>query len=689
MQLLISAPWWFIIFCFIAGLAYAFLLYQSQLKSAIYKALFVLRFLVVTLLCFLLLSPLFVYKKKTLEKPKILLVLDQSESIINNRYSSDYQNRFTNEWNELKTQLGDDFDVEYLSLGNEITPTDSIQFNQKKTQLSQLFDYVNNTYTRQNIGAVVLASDGLFNRGINPLYKSFNTATHLYTIGLGDTLIKKDLKIKEANANAIAYLNNIFPVEIAIQANGCEGKNTILSVSNNGKTLYSETVLINQANFYKTVSVNITADQPGVKHLVVNVQAVENEFTTKNNRQDVFVDVIDGREKIALIYDGPHPDIGAIKEAVKTQENYELISTDIGSFNPKDLQQYSVIILHQVPSKTSPSLSLITAIKQAKIPVWCIVGTQTNVDQINQISPFAKIAKHQNRYNESQVSANTNFQLFTLENNTFESLSKFPPLKSPYGFYETADPSYTLAYQKIGSVNTAIPMLTFYNNNGEKTAFLYGEGLWKWRLSDYEENENHIASNEIINKTIQFLTNKDDKRKFKAYPTQNIYDEDEPVKFYAELYNANYEAIVNKNIQLTIKNIDNKSFKYNFTPIQNKYQVDLGFLNSGLYNFSAKADGIDETINGKIIINPLQIESLETQANFQLLRELSVKNNGSFFFNNQLDGLVKKIKNNTSITGKTRIEKSIEDLIHFKWIFALIVLLLNIEWFIRKYEGAY
>ena len=689
MQLLLSAPWWSIVFCLLAGLGYAFLLYQSHLKSTLYKILFVLRFLVVSILCFLLLSPLFVYKKKTLEKPKIILVLDQSESVINNASKLDYESRFTNEWKDLKDQLGADFDVDYLALGSEITPSDSFQFNQKKTHISQLFDYVNNTYTRQNIGAVVLASDGLFNRGINPLYKSFNTATHLYTIGLGDTVLKKDLKIKEANANAIAYLNNLFPVEIAIQANGCEGKNTVLTVSSNGKTLHTETVSINQPNFYKTVSVNVAADQPGVKHLIVTVQAVENEFTVKNNRQDVFVDVIDGREKIALVYDGPHPDIGAIKEAVKTQENYELISTDLGSFNPKDLPQYSVLILHQVPSKSSPSQGLMNAIKQAKIPVWCIVGTQTNVDQLNQLSPFAKIAKHQNRFNESQVTANTNFQLFTLETNTFESLGKFPPLKSPYGFYETADPSYTLAYQKIGSVNTVIPMLTFYSSNGEKTAFLYGEGLWKWRLSDYEENENHNASNEIINKTIQFLTNKEDKRKFKAYPTQNKYDEDEPVKFYAELYNANYEAIVNKNVQLTIKNNANKSFQYNFTPVQKKYQADLGFLNSGLYNYTAKAEGITETVSGKIIVNALQLESLETQANFQLLRDLSQKHNGHFFKNNELSELVKTIKNNTNITGKTRIEKTVEDLIHSKWIFALILILLTIEWFIRKYEGAY
>ena len=108
-----------------------------------------------------------------------------------------------------------------------------------------------------------------------------------------------------------------------------------------------------------------------------------------------------------------------------------------------------------------------------------------------------------------------------------------------------------------------------------------------------------------------------------------------------------------------------------------------------MYNYTAKADGINETVSGKIIVNALQLESLETQANFQLLRDLSQKHNGHFFKNNELSELVKTIKNNTNITGKTRIEKTVEDLIHSKWIFALILILLTIEWFIRKYEGAY
>lgn len=159
------------------------------------------------------------------------MVLDQSESILANKYAEFYKGDFLNQWRKAKENLGDDYEVEYLNLGNSIKLSDSVNFNQKKTNISQLFDYVNNTYARENIGAVVLASDGIYNRGNNPNYKSLNKNTVLYTIGMGDSVLKKDLLIKEANHNAIAYLNNQFPIELSIAANDCINSSSNLSLT--------------------------------------------------------------------------------------------------------------------------------------------------------------------------------------------------------------------------------------------------------------------------------------------------------------------------------------------------------------------------------------------------------------------------------------------------------------------------
>jgi hypothetical protein len=77
----------------------------------------------------------------------------------------------------------------------------------------------------------------------------------------------------------------------------------------------------------------------------------------------------------------------------------------------------------------------------------------------------------------------------------------------------------------------------FSNDGRVKTAILTGEGIWRWRLEDFEKNENHDAVDELIGKSVQYLSAKDDKRKFRAYPAKNRFAENERITLNAELYN--------------------------------------------------------------------------------------------------------------------------------------------------------
>ena len=689
MQLLISYPWWFTALCLLAGAAYAYLLYKPSLRQLSHKIMSVLRFLSVSLLCFFLLAPVLVQNLSTVEKPKVLMVLDNSESITAHNQGTYYRGEFLKEWYAVKDKLGNDYDVQFLNIGNTVTISDSAGFNQKKTNISQAFDYINNTYERQNVGSVVLASDGIYNRGSNPVYKDLNQHPVLFTIGLGDSTVKKDAMVKEVNANAIAYLNNDFPVEINLAAFACSGSSATLSISSEGKTLHSEQVNIPQNDFFKNVLVSLKADQPGTKHLVISLSSIPGETSVINNRKDVFIDIIDGREKILLAYNGPHPDIGAIKEAIQSNQNYEVVAIPASQVKPADLPKYNVAILYQLPAKGYNARDLITQLRNNKIPIWCIVGNQTAIEQLPLVSPIARIDRSQGRFNESQPVLNESFNTFTVEDGTKNTMPAFPPLQVPYGVFAGTDNSDILAFQKIGSVTTKSPIWSFGNQNGEKTAMLFGEGFWRWRLIDFVENESHLSTNELVSKTIQYLAVKEDKRKFRVYPTKNVYDEDEPIRFIAELYNASYELVNQADVKLTLTSPENKTYNYIFSKSGKSYQLDIGIMPPGPYRFTAQAEGLPDKVNGKVLIMPLQTELVNTRADFGLLRDLAKKHKGGFFKAAELNKAIESIKKNTAITSVSYTEKRLDELINVKWVFFLLIILLAAEWFIRKYEGGY
>ena len=73
---------------------------------------------------------------------------------------------------------------------------------------------------------------------------------------------------------------------------------------------------------------------------------------------------------------------------------------------------------------------------------------------------------------------------------------------------------YDLIYQKIKNIETAKPVIATGTMNGIKTGFIFGEGIWRWRLYDYYMNENEAAFNELINQLVQYLSLRENEDNF-------------------------------------------------------------------------------------------------------------------------------------------------------------------------------
>ena len=87
MNLLLSYPWWFVLFCLLLGLGYAYLLYfwrNTTVEKTDKKYNFLLaflRFIAVSLISFLLLSPLIKTKNSEIDKPILIFAKDNTMSV--------------------------------------------------------------------------------------------------------------------------------------------------------------------------------------------------------------------------------------------------------------------------------------------------------------------------------------------------------------------------------------------------------------------------------------------------------------------------------------------------------------------------------------------------------------------------------------------------------------------------------
>jgi hypothetical protein len=693
LSLVTEKPIWFVIFCLIAALGYTFIQYRNDktiasLNKSVKGILYSFRFLVVFILSFLLLSPLIKSTNRRIEKPIIVIAQDNSKSIAINKDSAFLRTDYVKTLNSAAEKLGAKYDVKWLSFGSSTRANKDITYAEKQSNISSLFDEVENNFSGRNLGALVLATDGIYNEGTNPFYECSKIEAPVYSIAMGDTAIRKDLLISKVMHNEYAYFGNTFPVEIIAEAKQFLNQTLKISISKNGNLIESKSVTSTNNSFITNQRFQLKAEEKGVNHFVVQVEKTAGEVTYKNNQFDFFIEVLDGQQKILILANAPHPDIAAIRKSIEKNENYECEVFLAEQFS-KQLNKYNAIILHNLPSNNN-NQKLIQDVSKTDIPCIFILGTQTNFNAFNNLQTGLSVYPNGNRFNESQASYNKGFSLFTVDDQFNETSSIFPPLTTPFASYKLSNSATTLFNQKLGNVTSNDPLVVFNTVGNRKFEIICGEGLWQWYLGNYQEKQNHEVFNEFISKSIQYVASKDNKSLFRVN-CNNVYEESEEIEFDAELYNESYELINDKEVSISISNSKGKQFNFAFIASGNSYQLNAGNFPPDNYTFTATANSGGKTFSfaGKFIVKALFSELTQTVANHQLLNQISNKTQGKLYYPKQVEQLVDELLNSDKIKPVVFNQKQLNDAIQLKWILILLLSLLSIEWFLRKYFGSY
>lgn len=690
-ELIFQTPYWFIIFCFLAGGAYAFFLYgpEASWSKKLNYGLALLRGVAVAIIVFLLLSPLVRRTESIVDRAKIVFAIDNSESV--DKPGKPLLPQIASAMQELST-AGYEVSLQTLDKSVEPSGVDSIIFNEQRTDLSGLLQTVRSNFEGRNLTDVVMLSDGISNQGVSPTFGQFPFKIH--SLAVGDTVPQLDIRIKDVVHNRVAYLGNEFPIRVDILANGLQGKSTLVSLKQAGRTIATQTVAIDRVSYFKSLEFKTSSRQKGVQHYTIELDNIQGESSVKNNRRDVYIDIIDGRQKILLLALTPHPDVKALRSLIENNDNYELdvkvltaaqSATDEASNKPYDL-----VILHQIPNVLGLGNPLVRKYVDAKRPVLYILGNQSAVPLLNTLNKSLSVNVNQGQFDKVTAHYNPAFEQINFDDESMKLLERLPPLSVPFGEYAVLPGSETILYQRVGSVNTTKPLLLLNTSGEQKVAILTGEGIWQWRQEEYALTSKHELVDNLFQKVIQILSARDDKRKFRVYPVRAEFEAGEEVVFQTEIYNDIYEPVYGQEVKLDITDESGKTKKYTYVHSVENPRFNISGLADGVYRFQASVvvKGSDEKVNGQFVVRRADIEMANTTADFDLLRALSTKSGGRFVRRDDLATLVKDLQTNRAADRLDSTEDMVE-LIHLKWLFALILVLLGAEWALRKYHGGY
>ncbi|UII22868.1 hypothetical protein [Fulvivirga ligni] len=543
------------------------------------------------------------------------------------------------------------------------------------------------------LGGVMLISDGIYNQGISPTFSDYNF--QIYTIGVGDTVPKSDISISTLQYNKISYQGNQFPLVVQIDQKNFDNREVNVSVERNGKLLKQERITLGRTGEPRDVEFLIDAENSGYQQYEVKVTELEGEFNSNNNIKQAYVEVIEGREQIALIASAPHPDIKAIKAAIETNVNYSIDEYILS--NSKQVQalnastkKYDLVIFHQLPDNKG----LVNAFQENAIKsgssILSIYGSNSNVSRFNSSNGVLSIDVIPNEFDQVTASFNQGFTSFQLSDELQQAFRTWPPITVPFGKIRPEQGTESLLYQQVGNIVTSKPLIAVQVSASSKRGLILGDGIWKWRMFDYANNENNELFNELVTKLVQYLSSKEDKRKFKVYPVKNEFLTNEKVIFDAEVYNELFERVYGNKIDLKLTNEEGQTFSYSYVTNPQNTKYSISGLKEGIYNYigSTTIEGTRREVKGEFFVRELQLEDINLTADFNLLRKLSDKSQGRFYTMSNINSIRGDLSKK-DMPGIIHSREKYLPFIQLKWLFFLLLGLLSAEWFIRKYSGSY
>ncbi|MFO7674360.1 MAG: VWA domain-containing protein [Lutibacter sp.] len=648
--------------------------YKNNERSQLTYWLSFFRFITIFLILLLLINPSLQKNNVETIKPNLLVAVDNSKSIKFNSQNDEVKSIV--EKIKEDSELNNKYNISFFGFGSNLYPLNDLNFEESQTNLSLPFQEFSKLY-KTGLSPVILISDGNQTVGNSVEFATYKSPVFPFIVG--DTTVFEDIYISQLNVNPFTFINNQLPVELFINYTGNKSISKNLNVYHKGKKIYSEQFQFSKAQNVRAASFYLTATEIGTQFYTATVDQLENEQNKQNNTKNFSINVVEEKSKILILSSIIHPDLGMFKKAIESNKQRSVTVSSIANFK-NNITDYQLVILYQPNTQFN---NIFTEINKKKLNYFVITGRSTDWNFLNSIQgSFSK--KISSELENLHPIFNVNYATFL---STDIDFSNFAPIEDRFGEITFSVPYQPLLFQKIGNIETNKPLLATFENNNQKAAVLFGENSWRWRMNSFVENKTFEHFDGFLAGLIHYLVSADSKNRLNV-TVNPIYYANEIIQISASYVDENFNFDSRSKLWITVTDETSKFIKkIPFAALNNKFIVELPTIPFGEYKYVVSVENTENSVSGSFKILPFEIEAQFTNANHQHLKKVANETKGFTFYNKQEQNLIDYLKKDERFKSIQKNTISKTPLIDWKWILGLIVLILSLEWFIRKYYG--
>ena len=532
------------------------------------------------------------------------------------------------------------------------------------------------------IAGAVIISDGLITEGKDPIkdFQEFDFPIHTIGIGEGSELV--DVTIESIDAPTVVLKSDWVDVNITIQSVGNIGDRLSVSLYNNRELQGSKHIRLMGMESKKEINFRFRPKEIGKQQYEVRISSVEDEIDIQNNRQKFSLLVLKDRYKVALLTGSPNKNTSVLKQKLKNNPRVELdhfIRITETRFQPaiKTFWEspYELIIFDNYPIK--PLSSNFVRILGKKLlsnqsALFLILGPNQTIVSFNGITSILGVVTE-----DSTIESNRFYWEFVDEQ--IDAGENFPPLKQNILITGKQVSSDTLAVTEQGWP------LWLRNQNGTIRTMIWTSPELNTLYFHDQKLSQEGSFSVIWNQSISWLLKSGGEHENFFRLNKNRYQQGEMVQVTGtQPFEKTQDKTENIIINVTHGSTDiiTRDILYNIE--EQRWLGEFRAPGPGEYNYSIQLGSNQDPIQtGTFQILESQIELNQVYLNKKLLATISNSTDGQFFVWDSRDSLFSEINPKVRREFKAEIIKFNESRV----LLIIMILLLCVEWFIRRHRG--
>ncbi len=698
--------------CLLAAAALTYWTYRRTVPQVARGRLYLLmglRFLALSLVLLLLAEPVLRWLQQETKPPVVAVLVDDSQSLglVHDSLNLAETVRRTLREMPLNALNGE---VRYYTFGQDVAAVeslDSLRFDGVRTNIAEALTRMADELRDDNLKGVILVSDGQYNTGRNPLYVAERFPVPVHTVVVGDTTQQRDVQVRRVTTNEVAYVDAELPVQVGLRAEGYTGEQATVTLFQGGERLMSSVVTLLAGVAELPVDLSVIPRAEGLQRFTVTVNRFPGEVTYENNATAFTVRVLKRKQRILVFAGAPTPDLAALRQTLAEDPDIEVTTFTQqagGRFYegtpPSTFEDFDALVLAGYPgARSDPALvrRIATSVTESKSPLLFLMGRQTNLNLVRDAFADALPATPRtirNGFIEAALDVQAGGQvhpILDMEQVPDHGWRRLPPLTYSESAWTASPDARTLATVQVRGIALDDPLLIVRSRSQVRTAALLGAGIWRWKNMPDDLDDLRPFWPDLFSNLLQWITTREDTRPVRVRPVRDLFGGGEPVQFSGQVYDESLNPVDGASVAVQVSTPDGNQLDYQMEALGNgRYILNAGALPEGTYQFSASGTQSGNTLGqdaGSFAVGALTLEFRETRADAALMRQMARRSNGMFLTANAATTLPDQLNATGQLT-PTIVAHQQETELWRRYAFLIaIILLLSLEWFLRKRSG--